>query len=74
MAVLIMALSLAMTARSSPAVLHALTFRMRSRNLRDMLWMVSVMCLVPSNDPTAVAQRTSDLLLLSIVPNDARSD
>jgi hypothetical protein len=41
MAVLIMALSLAMTARSSPAVLHALTFRMRSRNLRDMVWMVS---------------------------------
>ena len=36
-AVRIMALSLAMTARSSAAVLHALTFRMRSRNFRDIL-------------------------------------
>ena len=37
MAVRIIADSLAMTARSSAAVLHALTCRMRSLNLRDML-------------------------------------
>ena len=37
MAVRIMADSLAMTARSSAAVLHARTCRMRSRSLRDMV-------------------------------------
>ena len=37
MSVRIMADSLAMTARSSAAVLHARTCRMRSRNLSDMI-------------------------------------
>ena len=39
-----MALSLAMTARSSDAVLQALTFRMRSRNLSDMVMCCYVLC------------------------------
>jgi hypothetical protein len=65
MAVRIIADSLAMTARSSAAVLHALTCRMRSLNLRDMInYAVVLFCFVWIRNFYSMDLRSLNLSLL----------